>query len=265
MTLTPDELLERSQWDLFWVPDDVTKVVRDELAYIHCPRDRHYLNMVTRTRAVAERLPGLVDEVSRAHAGRRSRWLVPPTYDTAPLERALANGGYARDDAYRVSVIACDAYRRRPSPGGICVTQVETLDELELSFRASSAAFGDPGPRTSDQPQRDLALCSGPHPRVVRVLATDEMSGEALGCGNMTIFTELRFGLLWGGGTAPDARGRGIYSALLAQRIDAAARRGLDRVGLLANVETSAPIVARQGFEQHGLAHYWERPALLSR
>jgi hypothetical protein len=51
VTLTPDELLEQSQWDFFWAPPDATVVDRDELLCFHCLRDVPYLNTVARLRA----------------------------------------------------------------------------------------------------------------------------------------------------------------------------------------------------------------------
>ena len=50
MPLSLNEVLERTQWDFFWVPSDVTIVDRPEIAYIHCARRVVYLNQVTRTR-----------------------------------------------------------------------------------------------------------------------------------------------------------------------------------------------------------------------
>ncbi|MFP4599027.1 MAG: hypothetical protein ACOC9J_02205 [Persicimonas sp.] len=52
--------------------------------------------------------------------------------------------------------------------------------------------------------------------------------------------------------------GHGVYTAMLATRAAAAKRRGIDWLGLYARQETSAPIVAAQGFERHGHLHYFE-------
>lgn len=38
--MTPDDALERTQWDPFWIPDDCVCVDRPELGYLHSPRDR---------------------------------------------------------------------------------------------------------------------------------------------------------------------------------------------------------------------------------
>jgi hypothetical protein len=57
----------------------------------------------------------------------------------------------------------------------------------------------------------------------------------------------------------PEARGRGAYSAVLAARAKRAAQLGLRYIGLYAIGDTSAPIVARQGFARHGAMTYWQR------
>ncbi len=38
-TLTPDEIIERSFGDYFWVPEDVTVIDRPEIIYYSCARD----------------------------------------------------------------------------------------------------------------------------------------------------------------------------------------------------------------------------------
>jgi hypothetical protein len=63
--------------------------------------------------------------------------------------------------------------------------------------------------------------------------------------------------MLWAGGTVPDARGAGAYTTLLAHRIELARSLGLEWIGIYAKEGTSAPIVARQGFEHVGEMHYW--------
>lgn len=256
--LSPDEILERSQWQTFWVPSDVVVVDRPELLYLSCPRDRTYLNMVTRTRAVASRYPQLIEEVRRAHRGRRSRWFVPPSVERAPLEGALDDAGYVLEGAYRVSVLEPTRYRPRPTPADLVVRPVLDKEALDQSVAVIDAAFGDLGARSLEDDARDLRLCSEDDARVLRFVGYDRR-GQPLAVGNMTLFPNLSFGLLWSGATVPHARGRGAYSALLAARIAAARQRGLALVGLLANERTSSPIVARQGFSQHGVGHYWLR------
>ena len=50
-----DEVIERTQWDFFWVPDDVAIVDRPEILYTHSAQHLKLFNQVTRTRATADR------------------------------------------------------------------------------------------------------------------------------------------------------------------------------------------------------------------
>lgn len=72
---------------------------------------------------------------------------------------------------------------------------------------------------------------------------------------------QSQFASLWGGSTIAEYRGRGLYTALLAARIQAAIRRGYRYVTIDAG-PMSRPIVARHGF--HVIAHAcdctWEPP-----
>jgi GNAT superfamily N-acetyltransferase len=262
MSLTPSDVLERSQWDLFWAPRDAVVVDRPELLYISCPRDVPYLNMVARVRAGPDRLPSLVAEVVQAHAGRRSRWPVLHSRDRASLEAELDRAAYAPGQEHHVYVVAPRSYRRRPAPG-IVVQRIGSIEQLRDSHRVRRAAFGEHESPEEDASElaRELESCSGPGARVIRFVAYDAETRRPLSAGGINLLPALGFGFLWGGGTMPDARGRGAYSAVLAARINHALRAGLSLVGLFARVDTSAPVVARQGFSRHARMVYWDRPA----
>lgn len=75
----------------------------------------------------------------------------------------------------------------------------------------------------------------------------------------MTFFDELNFGLIWAGGVVKHHRGHGAYTALLAARAQVAAQRDLTLLGLYARANTSAPIVAAQGFQRYGEMTHFER------
>jgi hypothetical protein len=262
MSPDPDDILEMTQWDCFWVPDDVTVVDRPELLFYSCERDVPVLNTVTRTRAEPARLPALVDEVSRAHCKVRSRWLVRGIPGSAPLERALAAARYAPRVQTVAAATGVTEYSRRIADG-IAVRRVLDMPSLRDCVAIADQAF--PGTRVfmEEELERDLAKCAGAESRVQRFVAYDSRSNKPLSSGGLTMFPDLSFGLLWGGGTIPEARGRGAYTGVLRARIDAAREHGLTRVGLYAVTTTSAPIVLRQGFRTYGAMAYWERLPLL--
>jgi GNAT superfamily N-acetyltransferase len=62
------------------------------------------------------------------------------------------------------------------------------------------------------------------------------------------------FASIWGGSTLPDYRGRGLYSALIAARLQEAEKRGYQYLTVDANPETSMPILQKLGFVTIGYA-----------
>ena len=89
------------------------------------------------------------------------------------------------------------------------------------------------------------ALEAGTH---VRVLA--RLHGRAVSTGGCTIVDG--FARLWGAATLPDARGRGAYRAVLAERLRVAATLGATTALVKGRTATSAPILARAGFLRFG-------------
>ena len=68
------------------------------------------------------------------------------------------------------------------------------------------------------------------------------------------------FAGLWGGSTLSAYRSRGLYTALLAQRVQSARRRGYRYLTIDAS-PMSRPIVAKHGFEQLTTAYGFDAPA----
>lgn len=256
--MTPDDQLERTQWDLFWAPTTTRIVDRPELRFCYDPSGRTELNTVVRTRASADRLPALIDEVLPLQ-GPASTWLVVETVDVVPLETALARAGYHDDFAARAYTRAVTHDPVRPPRRGLRVERITDRQTLRDAIWVSQRAFG----RTPEEPSderltQEVAVCAPPDSRVRRFVVYD--GDEPICTGGLNVFAELGFGFLWAGGTAPEARGRGAYTALVDARAAEAARSGLSRIGLYARLATSAPIVAKQGFEAGSRMFYWRRP-----
>ena len=254
----PNDLLERSMWDLFWLPPDVSFIDRPDLLVLHCPRPVSHLNAVLRTRAPAERLPELVREADALHSHCVSRWLVMDTIEREPLHAALDSAGYVAGDHHEARIAPVREFRPRPG-ANVTIEPVLTIEGLRDQGRVMERSFDTPMGNTPESLAKDLELCRQPNTRVFRFLARDR-SGKAISSGSITTYPALRFGLMWGGCTVPEARGQGAYSAIVAARIEQARRSGIEFVGLYALSDTSAPIVARQGFQHWGEMQYWDRP-----
>jgi hypothetical protein len=53
-----DETLERTRWDLFWLPRGVRVVDRPDVLYLASPGGADYVNVVARVRAPRRRAAG---------------------------------------------------------------------------------------------------------------------------------------------------------------------------------------------------------------
>ena len=256
---TPDALLEASQWDLFWLPEDARVVDRPEVLYACTPRDIVGLNVVTRTRARdAAQLRELVAEVADAHRAGHSRWMVVPACHSADLEEALSAAGYAPGHNHLVYTLDTARDVDRPIQSTLRVVRVATMAALRDWLSVSEQAFGRVLPSDDAYLARELEACTQPGARVFRFVVYE--AGRPVSAAGLGVYPALSLGFFWAGGTIADARGKGAYSAVVAARIECARSLGLTTVGLYAREDTSAPIVARQGFERHGWMRFWERP-----
>jgi GNAT superfamily N-acetyltransferase len=254
--LDPSVILERSQWDFFWIPEDTVAHERQGLAYLASPHDLPHLNAVTRTDLSDGELEAAVSEVVDAHRNVRSRWHVYSRIEREPLQKALARGGYLATTDFDARAIQVDAHRPRAT-ADFRIVRVTDMQTLQQFHDVNLAAFGLRRSYTREQLEAQLRQCEAPDARIQRFIA---YQGErAVSCGGLNALDALGFGLLWAGGTVPDARGRGAYSALVNARIVWARNRGLSLVGLYAVSDTSSPITAKQGFAKHGALTYWER------
>ncbi len=253
--LSVDEIMERSQWDLFFVPPETRVVDRPELLYTVTARDIPHLNCVSRTRLDDGNRDAAVEEVSRAHASVTSEWLVQEWLGDDAVGPVLARHGYEPKDEHRAYALRTDASLR--APAAYEIRRVETLKALEDGERVFGRAFDNREAITDENRAQRLEQCASPDGRVHRFVVYD--AGEPISYGAMTLFHALGFAVLWRGGTVPEARGRGAYRALLKERMRFAKQKGIAMVGLYAKLDTSAPIVDALGFEAHGRMTFWNR------
>ncbi|WP_181768170.1 GNAT family N-acetyltransferase [Streptomyces albidus (ex Kaewkla and Franco 2022)] len=127
-------------------------------------------------------------------------------------------------------------------PEGVRLCQVTEPAELDLVTDVHEAAFGEPDTWLGDQLRAQLAESAT---SVVVVVA---MAGEVpVSAARLELLPGTPFAGLWGGGTVPEWRGRGIYRALIAYRARIAAECGYRYLQVDASSESS-PILRRLGF-----------------
>jgi hypothetical protein len=132
------------------------------------------------------------------------------------------------------------------SPSGIDVHAVRNAEEFIAVVGAQDDAFDTPASE-----RRDLADLADDyeleHGSDVVALFGAWLDGRVAGGGRA--FFSPRGVFMAGGSTAPWARGRGVYRALVRARWDAGVERGTPAVAVQAGA-MSAPILYRLGFEK---------------
>ncbi|HEV3382827.1 MAG TPA: GNAT family N-acetyltransferase [Trebonia sp.] len=113
----------------------------------------------------------------------------------------------------------------------------ETLDVLALSLTGGASALA----------AQALAAQALAAPGGTVVAYSD---GVPVGSGGVTMADGVA--RLWGGGVVPSARGRGVYRAVLAARLEYATAHGATMALVKGRVETSGPILRRAGFAAYG-------------
>ncbi|MEU9848738.1 GNAT family N-acetyltransferase [Streptomyces sp. NPDC047985] len=161
----------------------------------------------------------------------------------ADLAKRLLAAGFEADEPETLMVApVADLPTAVELAEGVRLRPVRDADDVELMVRAHERAFGTDGSRLRHLMLTRLAA-DPDHIVAVLAMAGDEPVSSA----RMELYPGTRFAGLWGGGTAPEWRGRGVYRALVAHRAGIAAKRGYDFLQVDASAQ-SRPILERLGF-----------------
>ena len=163
-------------------------------------------------------------------------------HDRPPeLATLLAAAGYKPDPPETLMVYELDSLPSvlPPSPD-VEVQRVLDQPGLDLAVKLSHVAFGAGEGWGSDAGPHRLADAT-----FAAFLGLDR--GVPVASGRLELPRAGRFASLWGGGTAPDHRGRGVYRALVYARARLARERGYRFLTVDAR-ESSRPILHRLGF-----------------
>ena len=245
-------LHEASAW--VWVPPDAVDRTTDEYRVTTYP-DRTSVQWST-----TDRLPGLVDElleVARA-AGHPLRWWVSGRTRPADTGDQLASRGFEVTETLDVLARPLaglpEALR---APGDVQVVPADDEQTIRLAGRLGAEVFGEDDPteaQVEDEVHRAALAAERGRWEVRRFVA--HLDGRPVGSAGYTLVGgTLR---LWGGGVVSDARGRGVYRALLAARAADGLRQGADLALVKGRVATSAPVLRRAGFATYDQEVCWQ-------
>ena len=207
-------------------------------------------NTVQRQRFRTEEVDDVLDEVRsllRERGRDTTQWEVGSAADPPGLVDLLLERGLVPDrEPYAVAVVL--TREPPPPPPELVARRVETFDEYAAGCAVQWQAF--------EMPEAEIAEASEMLParwrETVNIMHAVWLDGEIVSAG--TAAPTAHGLLLYGGATAPHARGRGAYRALLRARWDEAAARGTPAL-ITQGGSMSRPILERLGFQRVGEIH----------
>lgn len=179
--------------------------------------------------------------------GREFEWKVYGHDRPLDLPGRLLAAGFTAEPEETLLVARTEALPSevRP-PEGVELRQVTDADGVDLVVRVHEQAFGRDG---TELREHLLAHLSARPATVVAVVAT---AGDVpVGSSRLELPPGCDFAGLWGGGTVPGWRGRGVYRASVAFRARIAAARGYPFLQVDA-LPTSRPVLECLGFTALG-------------
>jgi GNAT superfamily N-acetyltransferase len=190
-----------------------------------------------------------------ADLGRAFEWKLYDGDEPADLADRLQAKGFRTEgpEALMIADIE-DLDLGAEPPVGVRVVEVHDAVGLELFTQVGAEAFGRP----QDQLARDFRSRLQTEPDSLSIVLA--MAGDRPVCGARTEFHPgTGFASLWGGGTVPDWRGRGVYRSTVAHRAREARDRGYRYLRVDA-MPASEPILTRLGFVRAGTTTPYESP-----
>jgi hypothetical protein len=206
-------------------------------------------NTVQRQRFPLEELDEVLAEVRAALRKRgrtRTQWEVGSSAPAGLVDALLGRGLIRDTDPYAVALVLT---REPPTAGeGLVARRVETFDEYASANAVQWEAFA----MTDAEIAEARGLLPERFRERVNLMHAVWLDGELV-CAGTSAPTAHGL-LLYGGATAPGARGRGAYRALVRARWDDAVALGTPAL-LTQGGSMSRPILERLGFERVGEVH----------
>ncbi|GIH18080.1 hypothetical protein Raf01_62520 [Rugosimonospora africana] len=168
------------------------------------------------------------------------------SYDRpADLPERLSAAGFVPEpvESLLIADVAALTLDATP-PAGVRLVPVTDRAGIDLLVRVHEEVFGGDHTAVGDAILARLAERPG------TVAAVVAMAGETpIAAGRVDFSTGTEFASLWGGGTLPAWRGRGVFRALVAHRVALAEAAGYRYIQVDASA-ASQPILRRLGFRQ---------------
>jgi GNAT superfamily N-acetyltransferase len=184
-------------------------------------------------------------QVERFAGGGEWEWKHYSHDAPADLPARLLAAGFTAEPAETLMVAEVATIAREVAPPeGVELRPVADAAGVAALVGLHDEVFG------GDHAALERAVLAGLAEEPPSVVAVVALAGGTPVCGGRVEFYEgTEFAGLWGGGTLPGWRGRGIFRALVAYRARLAAERGFRYLQVDASPD-SRPILARLGFSE---------------
>lgn len=222
-------------------------------------------NSASWIRCRADETDAVIDEVRAIVAARRLplAWILDPETRPADLAARLHARGIDPDPhglESKVMVLPSEATIDSPRvPGLEVVDALADAEAFQQADRAATEAFeaealGDDEPRVAARERRRRNLIAAGNRHLLLAL----VDGEPAGSGSLGLYPP--YGAKMNGGSVrPKFRGRGVYRALVAARVEIARRAGVPGLSVWGG-DMSRPILERLGFEVVGWRRFYVDP-----
>lgn len=180
-------------------------------------------------------------------AGREFEWKLHSHDLPTDLADRLLAAGFTPEPPETVMVAEAAELPTEPElPEGVRLLPVTDAAGVRLMVQAHDIAFGENSSGLGERlAKRVLTQLTETPDAIVAVVA---MAGDVpVSSARMEFYPGTDFAGLWGGGTDPRWRGKGIYRALVAYRTRIAVERGCRYLQVDAS-DDSRPILQRLGF-----------------
>jgi hypothetical protein len=207
--------------------------------------------------------PAIAGQVSYfGGVGQQFEWKLYGYDQPADLAQRLRTHGFVPEDEETLMVAEVAALRTDISlPDGITLRPVTGEAGVALLVRVHEQVFG------TEHAEWSQSLLSQVREAPEMTTMVVAMAGDQPVCSARIEFLPgVEFASLWGGGTVPGWRGRGIYRALVAYRAQLATARSYRYLQVDASAD-SQPILTRLGFASLACTtpYLWHPPRCATR
>lgn len=249
MTIYSSDLIYAVEGSLLTHADYPENLVRwlmiDGISGRYSPNLSHpLLNMIGCTRLDETTVEAAIQEVKQHFdkLGSMMRWLISDFSTPSNINQYLEDAGFTQT-ATLVGMILKDLHHQIKSNSTVTVREATTSDSQQLI-----GLYRDAYPLPQDVAEIALEMFNVLGARHYLAYLADVP--EPVSVASMFYYPNTRIVALQGAATLPEFRGRGIYTSLMARRLDDARADNMQLAVMQAHSTTSAPIVANLGFEK---------------